>query len=90
MPHPNTLVLMPLRAECAAQAEEFHKALSVSGLIFTKCDGSSKGGSAISIVQSLKVPIAFIGVGESVEDLNHFVLDDYLRALLNNGQEGLS
>ncbi|MEC8623444.1 MAG: signal recognition particle-docking protein FtsY, partial [Bdellovibrionota bacterium] len=90
-PHQTLLVLDAITGQNALrQAEEFHKALSVSGLIFTKCDGSSKGGSAISIVQSLKVPIAFIGVGESVEDLNHFDLDDYLKALLNNGQEEMS
>ncbi len=90
-PHQTLLVLDAITGQNALrQAEEFHKALSVSGLIFTKCDGSSKGGSAISIVQSLKVPIAFIGVGESVEDLNHFDLDDYLKALLNNGQEEVS
>ena len=90
-PHQTLLVLDAITGQNALrQAEEFHKALGVSGLIFTKCDGSSKGGSAISIVQSLKVPIAFIGVGESVEDLNHFDLDDYLRALLNNGQEEMS
>jgi fused signal recognition particle receptor len=65
------------------QAEEFNKALSLSGLIFTKCDGSSKAGRAVSIVQSLKVPITYIGVGESVEDLNNFDLDEYLNALLD-------
>ena len=85
-PHQILLVLDAITGQNALrQAEEFHKSLGVSGLIFTKCDGSSKGGSAISIVQQLKVPIAFIGVGESVDDLNNFDLDDYLKALLNNG-----
>ena len=65
------------------QAEEFHKTLELSGLIFTKCDGSSKAGSAIGIVQKLGVPLAYIGVGESVDDLNVFNLDDYLNALLD-------
>lgn len=65
------------------QAEEFHKTLELNGLIFTKCDGSSKAGSAIGIVQKLGVPLAYIGVGESVEDLNVFNLDDYLNALLD-------
>jgi len=65
------------------QAEEFHKTLNLTGLIFTKCDGSSKAGAAIPIVQNLKVPIAYIGVGESVDDLNPFVTDDYLKALLD-------
>lgn len=65
------------------QAEEFHKTLGLTGLIFTKCDGSSKAGSAVGIVEKLQVPITYIGVGESVEDLNEFKLEDYLGALLD-------
>lgn len=65
------------------QAEEFNKVLGLTGLILTKCDGSSKAGSAVSIVSSLKVPITYIGVGESVEDINKFDLDEYLDALLD-------
>jgi fused signal recognition particle receptor len=65
-----------------AQAEQFHKALELTGIILTKCDGSSKAGAVIPIVQSLKVPITFIGVGETVDDLNTFDTDDYLKALL--------
>jgi fused signal recognition particle receptor len=64
------------------QAKEFNQALGLSGLIFTKCDGSSKAGSAVSIVKELQVPITYIGVGESVEDLDKFNLDAYLNALL--------
>ncbi|MDB9787048.1 signal recognition particle-docking protein FtsY [Bacteriovoracaceae bacterium] len=64
------------------QAKEFHAALNVSGLIFTKCDGSAKAGSALGILGELKVPIAYIGVGESVDDLDKFSLKDYLEALL--------
>ncbi|MBT3983577.1 MAG: signal recognition particle-docking protein FtsY [Bacteriovoracaceae bacterium] len=65
------------------QAEEFQKALGLTGLIFTKCDGSSKAGNAVAIVQKLKVPITYIGVGESVEDLDAFNLEEYLGALLD-------
>lgn len=64
------------------QAKEFNQALGLTGLIFTKCDGSSKAGSAVSIVNELQVPITYIGVGESVEDLDRFNLDAYLNALL--------
>jgi fused signal recognition particle receptor len=64
------------------QAEEFNKYLGLTGLIFTKCDGSSKAGAAVPIIQGLNVPIVYIGVGEGVEDLNPFFLDDYLKALL--------
>ncbi len=64
------------------QAEEFHRTLGLTGLIFTKCDSSSRAGSAVSIVERLKLPIRYIGVGEGIEDLNTFDLDQYLRALL--------
>ncbi len=64
------------------QAEEFHKALGLSGIIFTKCDGSAKAGSALTIMEKLKVPVSYIGVGEEVEDLSEFNLEQYLKALL--------
>lgn len=83
-PHETLLVIDAITGQNAIrQADEFNKALKVSGLIFTKCDGSSKAGSAISIVTELKIPIVYIGVGETVEDLNIFNLEEYLRALLN-------
>jgi fused signal recognition particle receptor len=64
------------------QAQEFHKALQLTGIIFTKCDGSAKAGSAVGIVDQLRVPITYIGVGETVEDLHHFDLDLYLKTLV--------
>ncbi|MEX0798562.1 MAG: signal recognition particle-docking protein FtsY [Bacteriovoracaceae bacterium] len=82
-PHEVLLVIDAITGQNALrQAQEFHKSLNLTGLIFTKCDGSSKAGSAVSIVNSLNVPVTYIGVGEKVEDLNRFVLDDYLDALL--------
>jgi len=82
-PHHILLVIDAITGQNAIrQAEEFHKALDLNALIFTKCDGSSKAGSAVSIVSQLKLPIAYIGVGESAEDLDIFNLDDYLNALL--------
>lgn len=83
-PHETLLVIDAITGQNALrQAEEFNKTLELSGLIFTKCDGSSKAGSAVGIVKSLQVPVVYIGVGESAEDLDQFVLDDYLKALLD-------
>jgi fused signal recognition particle receptor len=84
-PHQILLVIDAITGQNALrQAEEFHKTLGLTGLIFTKCDGSSKAGSAVSIVEQLKLPIAYIGVGETAEDLDIFKADDYLHALLGN------
>jgi len=85
-PHHTLLVLDAITGQNAInQAHEFHKSLGLTGLIFTKCDGSSKAGSAVSIVDALQVPITYIGVGESVEDLDQFEVDDYLHALIGLG-----
>lgn len=64
------------------QAQEFNKALQLTGIIFTKCDGSAKAGSAVGIVDQLRVPITYIGVGETVDDLHLFDLDLYLKTLV--------
>lgn len=82
-PHETLLVVDAITGQNAMrQAEEFNKSLDLTGLIFTKCDGSSKAGSAVGIVENLQVPIAYIGVGEDVEDLDIFKLDSFLNALL--------
>ena len=82
-PHQTLLVIDAITGQNALrQAEEFNMTLGLTGLIFTKCDGSSKAGSAVGIVKNLNVPIAYIGVGENVEDLNHFKVDEYLDSLL--------
>lgn len=83
-PHHVLLVIDAITGQNAIrQAEEFNKTLDLTGLIFTKCDGSSKAGSAVAIVQKLNVPIAYIGVGENVEDLDVFDLGQYLDALVD-------
>lgn len=82
-PHSTLLVVDAITGQNALkQAEEFNKALQLNGIVFTKCDGSAKAGNAISIVQTLKIPIVYIGVGEMVEDLEIFNLNDYLSNLL--------
>jgi len=84
-PHHVLLVLDAITGQNALkQAEEFHKALGLTGLIYTKCDGSSKAGAAVGIVNQLQIPITYIGVGESVDDLNKFDLNEYLWAMLDN------
>ncbi len=63
------------------QAREFDKALGVTGLVLTKLDGSAKGGVALSIADTMRLPIRWIGVGEAIEDLMPFNASDFARAL---------
>ncbi len=89
-PHEVLLVIDAITGQSAMrQAEEFNKSLALSGLIFTKCDGSAKAGSAIGIVDQLNVPIVYIGVGEDVEDLDVFETKQYLGALLGHQENAV-
>ena len=54
------------------QAREFHKAVSLTGLVVTKLDGTSKGGMVIGIQQELGIPVKFVGLGEKADDLEPF------------------
>ncbi len=82
-PHEVLLVLDAITGQNALrQAQEFNEALDLTGLIFTKCDGSSKAGNAVGIASKLGAPVVYVGVGESVEDLDVFETDSYLKALI--------
>lgn len=63
------------------QAQVFHQALGLTGLIVTKLDGTAKGGVLIPIVLELGVPVRFLGTGEDSEDLDEFVPAEFARGL---------
>lgn len=63
------------------QAKVFKEAVDISGVVVTKLDGSAKGGAIIAICRELKVPVKLVGVGESMEDLQPFRVEDYVEAL---------
>ena len=65
-----------------SQARQFHEAVGVTGITLTKLDGTAKGGILFAIAQALKIPIRFIGVGESVDDLQPFDAEAFVDALL--------
>lgn len=65
------------------QATEFLKFTGITGIFLTKLDGTAKGGSAISIVDELKLPIKLIGVGEGVNDLMPFSPEQFVAALIS-------
>jgi fused signal recognition particle receptor len=65
-----------------AQAKLFHEAVSVTGIVVTKLDGTAKGGAVIQIASELKLPIKLIGVGERADDLRAFKAEEFVEALL--------
>jgi fused signal recognition particle receptor len=65
-----------------SQAKLFHEAVSVTGIVVTKLDGTAKGGAVIQIASELKLPIKLIGVGERADDLRAFKAEEFVEALL--------
>jgi fused signal recognition particle receptor len=82
-PHETLLVIDATNGQNAiAQAKTFHEALTLTGIVVTKLDGTAKAGFIIPIAHLLKIPIRFVGVGEKMEDLIPFRAKDFAKALL--------
>jgi fused signal recognition particle receptor len=82
-PHEVLLVLDANTGQNAlSQVKAFDAALGVTGLILTKLDGTAKGGVIAAIAKAHPIPVRFIGVGESLDDLLPFDAEDFVRALL--------
>lgn len=64
-----------------AQAKEFNDVAEITGIILTKMDGTAKGGIAVAIQAELGIPVKYIGVGESIDDLQKFDADTFVNAL---------
>jgi fused signal recognition particle receptor len=64
-----------------AQAERFHDAIGLTGLILTKLDSTAKGGVVLAIRETLKLPILFVGVGETADDLHAFSASEFVGAM---------
>jgi fused signal recognition particle receptor len=81
-PHAVLLVLDATVGQNAlSQVEIFSKVVGVTGLVMTKLDGTARGGILVAIAAKFKVPVHFIGVGESVDDLAPFSAADFARAI---------
>lgn len=65
------------------QARKFHAAVGLTGVVITKLDGTAKGGIILPIVRELGLPVKFIGVGESADDLQPYDAAAYVQALLD-------
>ncbi len=84
-PHETLLVLDATTGQNGlVQAREFLRAAGVTGLIVTKLDGTAKGGVLFSIAQDLKIPVRFVGVGESIEDLMEFSPEVFVDSLFSD------
>ncbi len=65
------------------QAREFGAVAELTGIILTKMDGTAKGGIAVAIQSELRVPVKYIGVGETIDDLQKFDSDEFVNALFD-------
>jgi len=84
-PHEVLLVLDATTGQNGlSQARDFGQALGVTGLVLTKLDGSAKGGVALAIADTLKLPIRWVGVGEGMEDLVPFQATEFAEALIRS------
>ncbi len=83
-PHEILLVLdASIGQNALIQAREFLKFSGITGVFLSKLDGTAKGGCVISIVEELKLPIKFIGIGEEMEDMLSFSPQEFVKALLS-------
>ncbi len=82
-PHETLLVLDgTIGQNSISQARLFNEALEVDGLVMTKLDGTAKGGVLFNVTGELKLPIRFVGVGEKPEDLQEFIPEKFVDALI--------
>lgn len=63
------------------QARQFNETVKLTGIVLTKLDGTARGGAVVSVVDELGLPVKFVGVGETVEDLQPFNAADFVEAL---------
>jgi fused signal recognition particle receptor len=86
-PHEIFLVIDATNGQNAvAQSRMFAEAISLSGIVLTKLDGTAKGGVILGICDELKVPVRYIGIGERADDLRPFDADEFVEALLGSGE----
>lgn len=87
--HRETLVVLDATTgqNALAQAKEFSEVADITGIILTKMDGTAKGGIAVAIQAELGIPVKYIGVGETIEDLQKFDADTFVNALFTTDNE---
>ena len=89
-PDRETLVVLDATTgqNALVQAKEFSEVAKITGIVLTKMDGTAKGGIAVAIQSELSVPVKYIGVGETIDDLQKFDPDEFVNALFDIKKEG--
>jgi fused signal recognition particle receptor len=83
-PHEVLLVLDANTGQNAVtQVKAFDDALGVTGLVLSKLDGTAKGGVIAAIAEARPIPIRYIGIGESIDDLRPFIASDFIDAMID-------
>lgn len=85
--HRETLVVLDgtTGQNALSQARQFSEVADITGIILTKLDGTAKGGIAIAIQSEMNIPVKYIGIGETIEDLQKFDADAFVDALFEKG-----
>jgi fused signal recognition particle receptor len=83
-PHETLLVIDATTGQNGiSQATAFNEATDLTGIILTKLDGTAKGGIVLAIKEKVNIPVKFIGLGESIEDLRPFDIEKYIYGLFS-------
>ncbi|WP_343208904.1 signal recognition particle-docking protein FtsY [Anaerolentibacter hominis] len=84
--HRETLVVLDgtTGQNALEQAKQFKEVADISGIILTKLDGTAKGGIAIAVQSELGIPVKYVGVGETIDDLQKFDAEAFVKALFQN------
>lgn len=83
-PHATLLTIDATTGQNAlSQVQVFKEMVDVTGLVITKLDGSSKGGILVAIAEEMPTPIHYVGIGESIDDLDEFNARDFAKSLMN-------
>jgi len=84
-PHETLLIIDATTGQNGiSQAESFKSITNITGIVLTKLDGTAKGGIVLAIKESVKIPVKFIGLGEGVDDLRAFDIEDYIYGLFKD------
>ena len=84
-PHETLLVIDATNGQNAlAQATQFKEAMTLTGIVLTKLDGTAKGGVILSICDELGLPVRYVGLGERPDDLHEFAAEEYVEALFGD------